>query len=56
MRSSKLLEARKQLANLITYMDGKTGAEELIAQAAAGPGAAADAGRRTKKPQDDPPD
>ena len=27
----KLLEARTQLANLITYMDGKTGAEELIA-------------------------
>ena len=29
---SKLLEARQQLANLITYMDGKTGAEELIAK------------------------
>jgi type VI secretion system protein ImpB len=28
----KLLEARKQLANLITYMDGKTGAEELVAK------------------------
>ncbi len=28
----QLLEARQQLANLITYMDGKTGAEELIAQ------------------------
>jgi type VI secretion system protein ImpB len=28
----RLLEARQQLANLITYMDGKTGAEELIAQ------------------------
>lgn len=27
-----LLEARTQLANLITYMDGKTGAEELIAK------------------------
>ena len=27
-----LLEARTQLANLITYMDGKTGAEELIAR------------------------
>jgi type VI secretion system protein ImpB len=26
----KLLEARTQLANLITYMDGKAGAEELI--------------------------
>lgn len=29
----KLLEARSQLANLVTYMDGKTGAEALIAQA-----------------------
>lgn len=29
---SKLLEARQQLANLVTYMDGKTGAEELIAR------------------------
>ena len=29
---AKLLEARTQLANLITYMDGKSGAEELIAQ------------------------
>jgi type VI secretion system protein ImpB len=28
----KLLTARQQLADLITYMDGKTGAEELIAQ------------------------
>ena len=29
---SKLLDARKQLANLITYMDGKTGAEDLVAK------------------------
>lgn len=28
----QLLEARQQLANLVTYMDGKTGAEELIAR------------------------
>ncbi|MEM7742255.1 MAG: type VI secretion system contractile sheath small subunit [Pseudomonadota bacterium] len=28
----KLLEARTQLANLATYMDGKTGAEELVAK------------------------
>ena len=28
----KLLEARTQLANLTTYMDGKTGAEELISK------------------------
>lgn len=30
---NKLLEARTQLSNLITYMDGKSGAEELIAKA-----------------------
>ena len=30
---SKLLEARTQLSNLVTYMDGKSGAEKLIAQA-----------------------
>uniref|UniRef100_UPI000F048E45 type VI secretion system contractile sheath small subunit n=1 Tax=Pseudomonas viridiflava TaxID=33069 RepID=UPI000F048E45 len=30
---AKLLEARTQLANLDTYMDGKAGAEQLIAQA-----------------------
>ncbi len=28
----KLLEARQQLSNLITYMDGKSGAEELVAR------------------------
>ena len=28
----ELLEARTQLANLMTYMDGKTGAENLIAK------------------------
>jgi type VI secretion system protein ImpB len=28
----KLLEARVQLANLVTYMDGKGGAEDLIAK------------------------
>ena len=29
---NKLLEARQQLANLVTYMDGKAGAEQLIAK------------------------
>jgi type VI secretion system protein ImpB len=29
---SKLLQARQQLNNLMTYMDGKTGAEDLIAK------------------------
>ena len=30
---SKLLEARTQLSNLVTYMDGKAGAEKLISKA-----------------------
>ncbi len=29
---SKLLDTRQQLANLITYMDGKSGAEELVSK------------------------
>jgi type VI secretion system protein ImpB len=29
---NKLLEARQQLSNLITYMDGKAGAEDLISK------------------------
>lgn len=29
---NKLLEARTQLSNLVTYMDGKGGAEELLAK------------------------
>jgi type VI secretion system protein ImpB len=29
---NKLLQARQQLSNLVTYMDGKGGAEELIAK------------------------
>ena len=29
---SKLLEARQQLSNLITYMDGKSGAEDLVSK------------------------
>jgi type VI secretion system protein ImpB len=33
----KLLEARSQLSNLLTYMDGKTGAEDLIAKLLADP-------------------
>ena len=33
----ELLEARNQLSNLITYMDGKTGAEELINKVMADP-------------------
>lgn len=34
---NKLLEARGQLSNLMTYMDGKTGAEDLIAKLLAEP-------------------
>lgn len=34
---NKLLEARTQLSNLITYMDGKAGAEELISKVMSDP-------------------
>lgn len=34
---SRLLDARQQLQNLVTYMDGKTGAEELVAKVLADP-------------------
>lgn len=34
---NKLLQARTQLSNLVTYMDGKTGAEELISKAMGDP-------------------
>jgi type VI secretion system protein ImpB len=34
---SKLLQAREQLSNLITYMDGKSGAEDLLAKVLADP-------------------
>lgn len=33
----QLLEARKQLSNLLSYMDGKSGAEDLIAKLLADP-------------------
>lgn len=33
----QLLQARTQLSNLMTYMDGKTGAEELIAKVLSDP-------------------
>jgi type VI secretion system protein ImpB len=33
----QLLDARTQLANLLTYMDGKSGAEDLIAKALKNP-------------------
>jgi type VI secretion system protein ImpB len=34
---SKLLDARTQLSNLLTYMDGKTGAEDLLNKVLADP-------------------
>jgi type VI secretion system protein ImpB len=48
---NKLLEARTQLANLITYMDGKTGAEDLVARLLQDP-ALLQTLASTKKPQE----
>ena len=50
---NKLLEAREQLANLITYMDGKTGAEELVSKLLRDP-ALLQTLATTKNPQDEP--
>jgi type VI secretion system protein ImpB len=59
---SQLLEARQQLANLMSYMDGKSGAEELIAKAlgdpallqalASAPNPQAEAAQETKGEED----
>ncbi|ARP87819.1 type VI secretion system contractile sheath small subunit [Bordetella genomosp. 9] len=49
---NELLNARTQLANLLTYMDGKTGAEELIGKVLADP-ALLSALAAAPKPQDD---
>jgi type VI secretion system protein ImpB len=49
---SKLLEARQQLSNLVTYMDGKSGAEELIAKVLQDP-AILKSLAATKKPADE---
>ncbi|HCK4372902.1 TPA: type VI secretion system contractile sheath small subunit [Pseudomonas aeruginosa] len=51
---NKLLEARTQLANLLTYMDGKTGAEEMIMKAIKDP-ALLQALAGAPKPKDDEP-
>ena len=48
---SKLLEARTQLSNLVTYMDGKTGAEDLLAKVLEDP-ALLQTLATTKKPED----
>lgn len=49
---NKLLQARQQLSNLVTYMDGKTGAEELIAKVINDP-ALLQALAAAKKPADE---
>jgi type VI secretion system protein ImpB len=52
---SKLLEARTQLANLVTYMDGKAGAEKLISQVLQNP-ALLQSLASAPKPTDEPGD
>jgi type VI secretion system protein ImpB len=50
---NKLLETRQQLSNLITYMDGKSGAEELVSKLLQDP-ALLQTLAASKKPQDEP--
>jgi type VI secretion system protein ImpB len=51
---AKLLQARQQLSNLVTYMDGKSGAEELIAKVLQEP-ALLQALAATRNPADEKP-
>ena len=51
---NKLLTARTQLSNLMTYMDGKTGAEDLLKKLLEDP-ALMSALAATKKPDDEMP-
>lgn len=51
---NKLLEARTQLSNLVTYMDGKGGAEELLAKVLEDP-ALLQTLAASKKPDDSAP-
>ena len=51
---NKLLEARTQLSNLVTYMDGKGGAEELLAKVLEDPALLATLAA-SKKPEDSAP-
>ena len=50
---AKLLEARQQLSNLITYMDGKSGAEDLMGKVLQDP-TLLQALATAKKPSDEP--
>jgi len=52
---NKLLEARTQLSNLVTYMDGKTGAEELLAKVLEDPALLKTLAARAKEKDETPP-
>ncbi len=49
---NKLLEARQQLPNLVTYMDGKSGAEELISKLLADPALLGSLAATAKPPEE----
>src|SRR5687768_3671041 len=51
---AKLLEARSQLSNLITYMDGKTGAEDLISKVLNDPALLKSLADKAKPAESDP--
>ena len=48
----KLLDARQQLQNLVTYMDGKTGAEDLVAKVLADPALLSSLASSAKPPEE----
>ncbi len=47
----KLLDARQQLQNLVTYMDGKAGAEDLVAKVLADPALLSSLASSAKPPE-----
>ena len=49
----KLLEARQQLSNLVTFMDGKTGAEELVDRIMKDPELLKSLAAQAKPPEDE---
>src|SRR6202008_2740928 len=51
---AKLLEARQQLSNLITYMDGKSGAEDLVAKLLQDPTLMATLAKTRKSAEEEP--
>jgi type VI secretion system protein ImpB len=51
---NKLLTARSQLSNLLTYMDGKSGAEELVSKLLSDPALMSALAATKRQPDEQP--